>query len=216
MAEYVEFKEEHPKVLMFKIGKYSTSSIEIIHLGIALIMILATLMVLNRNNIFSMGGVITFLSIYLITIGSGFLLHELAHKLTAQYYGYVSEFRGDFLMMFFALLLALTGITFLAPGAVMILANKITKRQNGIISIAGPLTNLALVIIFFIIGLVSTSPFLTTLAIVGVNVNVFLGLFNMLPIWVLDGKKVLEWNKPIYFILLTIFVCIFLFSGRLL
>lgn len=214
MAEYVEFKEEHPKVLMFKIGRYSTSSIELIHLSIALGMILATLMVLNREYISSVG-IVEFLSIYLITIGSGFILHELAHKLMAQYYGYVSEFRGDFLMMIFALLLAFTGITFLAPGAVMILANRITKRQNGIISMAGPLTNFVLAIVFIIIGLISTSSFFINLAAVGVSVNGFLGMFNMLPIWVLDGKKVLEWNKPIYFSLLAALVCVFLFGGAL-
>ncbi|MFW5704827.1 MAG: metalloprotease [Nanoarchaeota archaeon] len=200
MVEYVNFTQEKgPR--MFKFGKFSFSTIELRHLGFALFMITLTLMVLNRASL-NVLGIANFITIYLITIGSGFLFHEIAHKLVAQHYGFVSEFRADFFMMFFALILAFSGFTFLAPGAVLILTNRISIRQNGIISVAGPLTNLVLAILFLGLSFFSVSvgsEFWTILSVIGVQVNAFLGIFNMLPFWVLDGKKVLRWSKPVYF-----------------
>ena len=78
-----------------------------------------------------------------LTVGVGFLLHELAHKLVAQHYGCWAEFRSFDQMLFFAILLSFTGIIFAAPGAVMI-SGHVTNDRNGKISAAGPITNFIL------------------------------------------------------------------------
>src|SRR5690606_31610178 len=119
MADFIHYEDEKgPK--LYKFGKFSFSGIEIKHLLIALVMITATLMVF-QSEFLSEVGVVAFVFIFLITVGLGFLLHELGHKLVAQHYGFISEFRGDFPMMLFAFALAIfSPIVFLAPGAVVI------------------------------------------------------------------------------------------------
>lgn len=215
MAEYVSY-ESPVGPRMFKFGKFSFSSIEIRHLSIALVMITLALMALRRDAFFVIGPV-NFILMYFFTVGLGFLLHELGHKLVAQHYGFISEFRADFLMMTVAIFMAFSGFLFLAPGAVMILGRP-TLKQNGIISVAGPLVNLALASIFAVIAvLFSPDPnsLLGHIIFLGIWINAFLGLFNMLPFWVLDGKKVLAWSRQMYFSVLLglIFFLVGSFSG---
>lgn len=204
MADFVEFKDIRKKVRLFKIGDYQFSIIEIKHLIFAMTMIILTIFVHNfglealMSSFFTKDFLIIF-SVYALTIGTGFIFHELGHKLVAQHYKFVSEFRADFQMLTLMFIAALfLPFILLAPGAVMILGRP-TIRQNGIISVAGPLVNLALAAIFTIIGLTfGTDGMFGFIVTTGIFVNAFLGIFNMLPIWVLDGKKVLAWSKPIY------------------
>ncbi len=134
--------------------------------------------------------------IALVTVGSGFVLHELSHKFTAQSYGYWAEFR----MWPFGLVLALAtsfiGFIFAAPGATYISGTNITPAENGKISLAGPLTNVGVAIAFFPFALAfpSSSAF-GELGIIGTQINIFLALFNMLPVMPLDGAKVWRWSK---------------------
>lgn len=210
MVEFVNLENDKPtrRIKMFKIGKYSFSSIEIKHLSFAMIMIILTLFAFQEKSKIFSGEIFTmnflyFFIAYFLTIGFGFILHELGHKLVAQHYGFISEFRADFKMLILMFVVALfSPFIFLAPGAVMILGRP-TIKQNGIISVAGPLVNLALAILFIIIGKIFVfSQFGSFIITLGIFVNAFLGVFNMLPFWVLDGKKVLAWNKPIYFIVM--------------
>jgi Zn-dependent protease len=145
----------------------------------------------------------SFLSLLLLsgfTVGVGFLLHEIAHKFVAQRYNCIAEFRSDNKMLIIMILLSFMGFLFAAPGAVIIQGN-ITKKRNGIISLAGPLTNFGLTIIFLIILFFTEFK---TLGFLGAQINTFLGLFNLLPFGNIDGKKVLDWNKNIYFIILFV------------
>lgn len=198
MVEYVNYSEpKGPK--LFKFGKYSFSTVEIQHLAIAFIAICATLTVHSGSSYFNYFGVFGTILIFIVTIGFGFVLHELGHKLVAQWYGFISEFRADFMMLLFAFVLALfSPFIFLAPGAVLI-HGRLTLRQNGIISVAGPLVNLVLGLVFLILYFATPSLMLKSVFEIGVWVNSFLGIFNMLPFWILDGKKVLAWNKLVYF-----------------
>jgi len=134
-----------------------------------------------------------------LTVGTGFLLHELAHKVLAQKYRCWAEFRANYGMLFFAIIMSFFGFVFAAPGAVMIFG-QVTRRQNGIISIAGPLTNIGLAIVFLILKITLPSTgLLTQLFSTGFYVNAFLALFNMIPVSVFDGKKVYAWNKTYFF-----------------
>jgi Zn-dependent protease len=153
--------------------------------------------------------VLLYFGLSLLTVGIGFILHEMAHKFTAIKYGFWAEFRKDNLMLLVAVTLAaLVGVVFAAPGATMIYGPGITREQNGKISAAGPLTNLILCIPFGTLLLVSGylsgegRSFAMLFGMVGLQVNAMIAAFNMLPVSVLDGKKVLAWNPLVFIILI--------------
>ena len=130
----------------------------------------------------------------LLTVGVSFILHELAHKVVAQRYNMWAEFRMSSSMLMFAVGLAyLMGALIAAPGAVQIYGNYATSGQIGRIGAAGPLMNVLLALAFT--PLVGMDGFLGEVGSFGVLINLWLAAFNMLPISVLDGKKVLAWSK---------------------
>ena len=155
-----------------------------------------------------------YFGISLLTVGIGFILHEMAHKFTAIRYGYWAEFRKDNSMLLVAVALAsLVGFVFAAPGATVIYSNSadgrgLSREQNGRISAAGPLINLLLCIPFAIlIGIgvtISTggNNLLSVIGIFGVQINAMIASFNMLPISILDGRKVMSWNIPVFVLLI--------------
>ncbi len=132
----------------------------------------------------------------MVTVGVGFLLHELAHKVVAVRFGQVAEFRADFSMLFVALVGSFAGFLFAAPGAVYH-RGRITDREHGLVALAGPVTNLALAALFVV-----PSLFLTDLpgriANFGLFINLLLAGFNMIPFGPLDGRTVLDWNAVVY------------------
>ena len=150
----------------------------------------------------------------LIVIGTGFLGHELAHKFTAQRYGCWAEFKLWTVGAIMALLFAAISqgyLIFAAPGAVYIASRSsyfgetIDKKANGIISLVGPLVNVAGAAIFgstlalsAILGygnlIIGTFRFLQ----VGVQINLLLGAFNMIPFFILDGQKVFSWDRRVW------------------
>ena len=132
-----------------------------------------------------------------LTVGIGFLLHELGHKLVAQKYGCFAEFRSFDNMLVLAIAMSFFGFVFAAPGAVMI-SGRVNTRKNGIISAAGPLVNLGLALAFLPLFLIS-SKFFHMLALYGFVINSWLALFNMIPVWMFDGRKIWKWNKAAYF-----------------
>jgi len=137
----------------------------------------------------------------MFTVGIAFLLHEMAHKVVAQRYECWAEFRMSLPMLMFAILCAyVAGIVFAAPGAVMIFGPHITREQNGKIAVAGPTMNLLLVFLF--LPLIGHGGFITTIGAYGVIINIFIAAFNMLPISVLDGRKILYWSKTVYLLVL--------------
>ncbi len=141
-----------------------------------------------------------------LTVGIGFLLHELAHKMVAQNYGYRAEFHSFDQMLLLAIFFSFFGFVFAAPGAVFI-SGKVNKKKNGIVSLAGPLTNLILASLFFTIGVIVPSALISY----GFLINSWLAFFNLLPFWQLDGKKVFNWSKLVYFLTLAIaFIFVFM------
>jgi Zn-dependent protease len=152
--------------------------------------------------------------IALLTVGIGFILHEMAHKFTAIKFGYWAEFRKDNVMLLFAVLLAaLVGFVFAAPGATVIYSNSatgqgLTKRENGIISASGPIVNLLLCIPFGVLVLLSasltgfSSILLAQIGIFGIQINAMIAAFNMIPVSILDGRKVMAWNIPVFALLI--------------
>ncbi|HNS83194.1 MAG TPA: peptidase M50, partial [Methanolinea sp.] len=144
-------------------------------------------------------------------VGIGFILHEMAHKFTAMKYGFWAEFRKDNLMLLVAVAMAaLVGVVFAAPGATVIYGTYISREQNGKISAAGPAVNILLCIPFALILFVSgmfpvsflSRDLLALVGMVGLQVNAMIAAFNMLPVSVLDGKKVLAWNPAVFAVLI--------------
>jgi Zn-dependent protease len=134
-------------------------------------------------------------AVSMLTAGVGFLVHELAHKVVAVRFGQVAAFRADYTMLALCVGAAFAGFLFAAPGAVYH-RGRINPRQNGLVSVAGPLTNVGLVAVFF--PLMSMGGFLGDVGQVGVLINAVLAAFNMIPFGPLDGKKVLAWSKVVF------------------
>ncbi|OYT32587.1 hypothetical protein B6U93_01170 [Candidatus Woesearchaeota archaeon ex4484_78] len=132
----------------------------------------------------------------LLTAGSGFIFHELAHKYVAQKLGYYSEFRANNSALIMCLIFSFFGFIFAAPGGVM-MRRQPSKRGIGLISAAGPLVNVILAILF--LGLYfGTTNILQKFAFYGFGINSFLAFFNMLPFVAFDGAKVFKSNKLLF------------------
>lgn len=183
-------------------------SIELKHILVSVLLLSLALSI--KWGGYSFPSVILSMPIILIAVGSGFILHELAHKFVAQHYGAYATYRawplGLMIMMFLAILPG--GIIFAAPGAVYIFERyygQITRKQNGIISLAGPATNILLAILFLMLAFFSLPlsfllpvGFLVQIGTMGFSVNIFLAFFNMIPFPPLDGSKVLSWDWRIW------------------
>lgn len=137
-----------------------------------------------------------------LAVITGFLFHELAHKFMAQRYGAWAEFRMYPLGLILALIFSFAGFIFAAPGAVYI-QGLISRSQNAKISLSGPTMNLIVGAVFILAWAVLPVGNILGLGlrIVGL-VNLFLAVFNLLPIPPMDGSKIFGWNPILY-------VCIF-------
>lgn len=143
---------------------------------------------------------IVLFGICLLLVVFSFLLHEFGHKFTAQNFGMRSEFRIFPTGLFITLLTSVLGFLFAAPGAVYIEGNP-TRKENGIISIAGPAVNILLVLV----GIAGCLAFngggvVVIFFYLLAYLNAFLALFNLLPIPPLDGSKIWGWSMPVYIV----------------
>ena len=157
----------------------------------------------------------TLLIVFLVAFfsaGIGFLLHELMHKYFAQKYGFLAEFRAFYGMLWLAILFSFFGFILAAPGAVFI-QGKISRQKNGKISLAGPMTNVILAILFLILILtLNVSEIFQSFFSFGLSINSLLAAFNMIPAMPFDGAKVFRWNKKIYFLTLIFAIGLFVLS----
>ena len=152
-----------------------------------------------------------------VGVGTGFLLHEMAHKVVAMRFGYWAEYRANMTGLILAVVLAFAGFIFAAPGAVMISRSRapqefymhdpfgqaelerVIKKETLWISLAGPVTNIVLAVVFFLFLLIGpSSGVLHQAANFALVINLTLAAFNMLPFGPLDGKKVFDSNRVIW------------------
>lgn len=164
--------------------KIKSSKTELLHLAVAAILVTAVGLSLNGYRHFSW----QFLAMFV----SAFLVHELAHKFLAQYYGSWSEFRAQVYGLVITAISALPimPFKFIAPGAVMV---GLTDRNKfGRVALVGPLTNLVMGFSFLVSA--HLYPYHSFL-FAGASFNAWIALFNLLPFGVLDGQKIFDWNK---------------------
>ena len=189
--------------------RMKTSETELKHLLIAWLAISFAFAVVLRGwhglNFFLVFGISA------ITVGFAFIFHELAHKVVAQKYGAWSEFRMAPFMLLVAILTAFMGFIFAAPGAVMIINPYLTREESGKIAIAGPMMNVALAFLFLPLAF-STYGLPKQIGEFGVVINAWLAVFNMIPISVLDGRKVMAWDKQVYGVAVGIAIVVLVMS----
>jgi Zn-dependent protease len=153
-----------------------------------------------------------------VVCGLGFVLHELAHRIVARAYGAQAHFVADDRWLIMSIVIALAGFFIAAPGAVWH-RGRLTVAQGGQIALAGPATNMALSVLFILllpVGVLAgfQEDWFFTLCLVGVGLNAWLGLFNMLPAGPFDGAKVLAWNPVIFGITVVIGIVLTFVIGR--
>lgn len=182
----------------------ATSKTEITHLLVAWI-VLTLCFSISAFRFSSILPLVLF--IYLLAVGTGFVSHELAHKFTAQKYGYWSEFRlwpWGLAIALLSSVVTLGSFIFAAPGATYVVpryhayerSEKSERKMMGIISLAGPLSNVAWAVVFFFLSKLSGLPSL--IGTVGFQVNLWLAAFNMIPLLGLDGMKIMSWRITIW------------------
>jgi Zn-dependent protease len=181
------------------------SKTEIIHLLIA--------MALVAMVGFSMNGY-RHLSPYLFVIfGFSFLTHEFSHKFIARYYCRWAEFRVSIGGMTFTSISAMPFIPFkfVSPGEVM--TSICDYAQLGKVALMGPLVNILLCIVFYIVSDIDTDDFFS----VGANFNSWVAVFNLIPFLGSDGEKVFSWDKKVWAFSFGLAVLLFvLTTGRFL
>ncbi len=197
------FDEQHaPDRVTIRFSRH-----ELTHIGVAVAFLtVAFTLVLNDPGGFGPRDVIarfnapwTAYVASLIAVSSGFVLHELGHKVLAQRYGFWAEFRGQFRGLVMSLAIAAgTGFLFAAPGAVLIWG-RVDAKQNALISLMGPGINFVIALLALPFTFVADdSAFLPHTMGVVAQVNALLCVFNMLPILNLDGRKIWYWSKVLY------------------
>ena len=153
-------------------------------------------------------------------VGTGFLLHELAHKFIAQRYGYWAEYRANRNGLILIIVMSLMGFILAAPGAVMIhkdsnlypqstpysygeeaYGNQSKARKEQLwISLAGPMTNIILAATFFVLlvsGMMASKVSMNAIHF-ALFINLYLAAFNLIPFGPLDGRKIFEANRLIW------------------
>ncbi|NHI88416.1 MAG: hypothetical protein EAX87_02765 [Candidatus Thorarchaeota archaeon] len=146
---------------------------------------------------------------------ASFMAHELAHKFVSQHYGMWSEFRMTSMGYYLSAMAILFSIPIFGTGAVYTSGTG-NREQIGKSNAAGPLTNFVIAASLAIISIVlSLAGILYPLGVLlryGVQLNAFLGLFNMIPIQPFDGATVRDWDNRIW-IALTIGLLFMLILG---
>lgn len=205
------------------------SKVELVDLTLSLIALVIAFSIMGERKVPG----IEIIVVSAVGAGSGFLLHELAHKFAAQKYGYWAEYRANWSGLIFMIVMAFMGIIFAAPGAVWFRKVDATAGDYGImadpeqqkkenreqlwIALAGPLTNIALTVFFF---LLLVSGVLTTrlgygAAYYAIFINLTLAAFNLLPFGPLDGAKVFNASRTVWAIVAvpTILVALPVYFG---
>jgi Zn-dependent protease len=186
--------------LLSSIIRIKTSKTELFHLTIATLLVTAVGLSLNGYRHFSW----QFLAIFI----SAFLVHELAHKFLAQYYGSWAEFRAQISGLLITAISALPimPFKFIAPGAVMVGLSD--GNKFGRVALIGPLTNLVMGFSFLLLSLFngSYSPYFT----IGASFNGWIAMFNLIPLGVLDGQKIFDWNKLVWGITMAAAMSLFI------
>ncbi len=124
-----------------------------------------------------------------IITAPGIILHEMAHKFTALGYGFIAEFHASYFWLGLGLLLKALNSSFIffVPGYVSI-SGQGSNLEFALVALAGPLFNLILWIVGILILRTKSLPKKYVSYVYAFKqINLFLFIFNMLPIPGFDG-----------------------------
>lgn len=200
---------------MRNIPRYLTAEVKDIIVSVAVMTAAFTIVLSRFANAF--GGSIAIVALVsFLTVLTAFLLHELAHRFVARFYGGIAFFKMWVPGILLLLVTSIFGLIFAAPGAVNI-GGILRKDQVGKTALAGPATNLGIGIILYLV--VHTIP----VAITGATfynvvnwmsgMNLWFALFNLIPIPPLDGEKVFRWDLHIYLVMVAVAIVMNVLSG---
>ena len=189
-------------------GRVSTSRTEILQIAIAFVVLTFDLVLLlsGSGTIF---GTNTTSSVFLVSPTivlvaataalTGFLLHEVAHKIVAQRRGFWAEFRYSILGLAISVFTAILGFLLAAPGATVV-GGMNDRGEWGRTALAGPSLNLVFGATFYGAALVTFyagAPAFFWLLLLAF-INSWFAAFNLIPIGLLDGAKVMHWSKGLW------------------
>ena len=131
-----------------------------------------------------------------IATAPAIILHELGHKFVAMAFGMVAIFKAAYMWLGLGLLLKFTGFVFFVPAYVSIYnptGQAIIPSVYSLIAFAGPAVNLVL----WLLSVVALrrnwfNEKYRPLLYLTKQINMFLFIFNMLPIPGFDGLKVYQ------------------------
>lgn len=204
-----------------EIKDLAISSVLVILVGISLLSVYALGMGIV-SGLFAFIGLITseywWLPVSIITIFWGtYMIHEMAHKFTAQHYGMWSEFRMTTQGYYLSVIAILFSIPIFGTGVVYTGGAK-NMEESGKVNLAGPFSNfivaaiLAIIAIYIPIMGVSV-PFQAIFVLqYGIIINAWIGLFNMIPFQPFDGGTIREWNMRIWIIQTVALVTLAIFG----
>ena len=140
------------------------------------------------------------IAVFSVCILSSFLVHELAHKFTAQKRGLWAEFRLTITGALLTFISVFVPFKVIAPGAMMISG---TSDRRGIlkISIAGPITNIIFAAVFYAVAFTLPLTNYSYIFMVIGFVNSFMAVFNLIPFGVFDGYKIFSVDKKAWAII---------------
>ncbi len=175
---------------------FSTTEIKHLTLGALLVMGVGLSFTPNLGLATSMWpSVLISLASLAIVLTLSFLLHELAHKFSAQRLGLWAEFRLTTMGALVTLVsILLPFFKIISPGAVMI-AGPVTRETAGKTAFTGPFVNILLSSICIAISKLFPN---TATVVFGAWINALIAFFNLIPFGAMDGLKVFWWNKVVW------------------
>lgn len=186
---------------------FSQKELEHILIGTALVMAVGISIVLEISTNLPTALILAAL------FSASFLLHEMAHKITAQRYGLWAEFRLTLWGAMITLISIISPFKLISPGAVMISGSFVDKKIMGKTAIAGPTTNIVLATIFSTAFFLTADPLIKFILLYTAFINAFLATFNLIPFGIIDGYKIFTWNKPAWTLAVAAAIALTILTG---
>ncbi len=145
-----------------------------------------------------------------------FICHEYGHALIAWFFGLKTCFKANIPGIIFFSALSLFGGIYPFYGSTYIrekdwsYVSKKNSRVNGLIYFFGPVTSIAIALIFkYLVGI--SEGYWQTAFSVGIFINAALAVANLIPIsasggFPFDGTKIYQWNKGFWALAVAIVV----------
>ncbi len=152
----------------------------------------------------------------LFSIVLAFSAHEGAHRFVAIRLGAIAFFRKWNLGLILIIISSLLGSLFATAGAVQF-TGVTDQSKIGKSALAGPATNIMIGGIVYAIYLVGSFHGILGFILMNVfKINLWLGLFNMIPIPPIDGAKILGWNLKIFLVVIALALALNILAGTFL